>query len=160
MQKDFDTWNSEKKLVDTKKINRHLYFYAREIWWCSAGLNIGVEVDGKNDNFERPMLIIKKFNADMVWVLPLTTKEKNNKYHHRLEHETIKSWVILSQIKTISTKRLLRKIGSISEDNLAQVCVKLQNFLKIENPLAEVFSEAEATNTDTIPPNNWKVNRI
>ena len=81
MEKDFDTWNKEKKTVDKKSVNKKLYFYAREIWWCSAGLNIGVEADGKNENFERPMLIIKKFNADMVRVLPLTTKEKSNKYY-------------------------------------------------------------------------------
>ena len=129
MEKDFDTWNKEKKLVDKKLINKNLYFYAREIWWCSAGLNVGVEADGKNENFERPMLIIKKFNAEMVWVLPLTTKEKNNRYHYKLTHETIKSWVILSQIKTVSTKRLLRKIGSISKSDLNEVLKGIKNFL-------------------------------
>jgi mRNA-degrading endonuclease toxin of MazEF toxin-antitoxin module len=76
------------------------------------------------------MLIIKKFNSDMVWVLPLTTKEKQNKYHHKLEHEVIKSWVILSQIKTISTKRLLRKIGSISDSDFREVILKIQDLLK------------------------------
>ncbi|HCC06081.1 TPA: hypothetical protein DEP94_01830 [Candidatus Nomurabacteria bacterium] len=147
MEKDFDAWNKEKKVTDKKTVNRNLFFYAREIWWCSAGLNIGVEADGKNENFERPMLIIKKFNTDMIWVLPLTTKEKQNKYHHKLEHEIIKSWVILSQIKTISTKRLLRKIGSISDLDFKEVILKVQDIIKIESPLAGAFSEAEATNT-------------
>ncbi len=127
--KNFDTWNKEKKVIENKVVNRNLFFHLREIWWCSAGLNIGVESDGKNENFERPMLIIKKFNADMVWVLPLTTKEKQNKYHYKLEHETIKSWVILSQIKTISTKRLLRKIGSISELDFIEVIERVKNTL-------------------------------
>ena len=53
MDKDFDKWNTEKKTVDAKVVNRELFFYAREIWWCSAGLNIGVEVNGKHENFER-----------------------------------------------------------------------------------------------------------
>lgn len=150
MKKDFDKWNKEKKLVDKKSINRDLFFYPREIWWCSAGLNIGVEADGKNENFERPVLIIKKFNAEMIWVLPLTTREKQNKYHYKLEHENIKSWVILSQIKTISTKRLLRKIGSISVSDFGEVSSRVQSLLKIENPLAGAFSEAEATNIDNI----------
>ena len=79
MGKDFDTWNKEKKVVDKKAVNQSLFFHVREIWWCSTGLNIAVEADGKNENFERPMLVIKKFNADMIWVLPLTTKEKQNK---------------------------------------------------------------------------------
>ena len=146
MQKDFDNWNTEKKIVDAKIVNTELFFYAREIWWCSAGLNIGVEADGKHENFERPVLIVKKFNADMVWVLPLTTQERNIKYYHKLNHEEIKSSVVLSQIKTISTKRLLRKVGSISEPDFKEVILKLQKLLKIENPLAGAFSEAEATN--------------
>ena len=106
-----------------------MFFYAREIWWCSAGLNIGVEADGKNENYERPFLIIKKFNADMVWVLPLTTQEKINKYYFKLNYEELKSWVVLSQIKTISTKRLLRKVGSISESDFKEVVERLQNIL-------------------------------
>ena len=150
MEKDFDKWNEEKKMVNKKTVNRELFFYPREIWWCSAGLNIGVEANGKNENFERPVLIIKKFNADMIWVLPLTTKEKQNKYHFKLEHENIKSWVILSQIKTISTKRLLRKIRSISDSNFRDVVSMMQSLLKIESPLAGAFSEAEATNVNNI----------
>ena len=129
MEKDFDKWNIEKKIVDKKVVNRDLFFYAREIWWCSAGLNIGVEADGKNENYERPFLIIKKFNADMVWVLPLTTQEKNNKYYFKLNHEELISWVVLSQIKTISTKRLLRKVGSISEFDFKEVLIRLKDFL-------------------------------
>jgi len=150
MKKDFNKWNEEKKLVEERVINRDLFFYPREIWWCSAGLNVGVETDGKNENFERPMLIIKKFNADMIWVLPLTAKEKQDKYHHKLEHEKIKSWVVLSQIKTISTKRLLRKIGSISDSDFREIVLRIQTLLKIESPLTGAFSEAEATNTRSI----------
>ncbi len=146
MQKDFDKWNTEKKIMDEKTINKDLFFHPREIWWCSAGLNIGVEVNGKHDNFERPMLIIKKFNSEMIWSVPLTTQGKDNKYHYKLEHESVKSWVVISQIKTLSTKRLLRKVGSISDLDFQKIIKKIQNILKIESPLAGAFSEAEATN--------------
>jgi len=157
MKKEFDKWNEEKKVVDAKTINTELFFHIREIWWCSAGLNIGVEANGKHENFERPMLIIKKFNADMVWAIPLTTREKNDKYHYKLNHENVKSWIVLSQIKTISTKRFLRKVGSVSESDFKEIILKLQKFLKIENPLAGAFSEAEATNTDIMDDNQNKV---
>ena len=150
MDKDFDKWNTEKKIVNSKSVNRNLFFYAREIWWCSAGLNVGVEADGKNENFERPILIVKKFNADMVWVLPLTTKEKNNQYHYKLKYNSMESWVILSQIKTISTKRLLRKVASITEVDFGEIIKKLQDILEIESPLSGAFSEAGATNTSSI----------
>jgi len=121
MEKDFDKWNSEKKIVDQKVINKDLFFYPREIWWCSTGLNIGVEANGKHENFERPMLIIKKFNSEMIWSVPLTTQGKDNKYYYKLKHESVKSWVVVSQIKTVSTKRLLRKIGSVSEGDFQNI---------------------------------------
>lgn len=60
MQKDFDVWNNKKKELNNAVFNS--YVHAREIWWCSIGINVGDEEDGKNSMFERPVLIIKKFN--------------------------------------------------------------------------------------------------
>ena len=48
-EKDFDKWNIIKKQVNTKEVIRDLFFYEREVWWCSLGLNVGYEQDGKND---------------------------------------------------------------------------------------------------------------
>lgn len=138
MIKEFDLWNTEKKIVDGKLVNRNLFFHEREIWWCSAGLNIGVEANGKNENFERPMMIIRKFNTDMVWVLPLTTKGKQDNYHYKIESETIKSLVILSQVKTISTKRLIRKVGSVSETDFIEVISRFKKSSKSKAPLREL----------------------
>ena len=134
MQKDFDKWNNEKKIVNDKFVNKDLFFYTREIWWCSVGLNVGVESDGKHENFERPMLIIKKFNSDMVWALPLTTKEKQSRFYYKLAGDIINSQVILSQIKTLSTKRLLRKMGTVSETEFKEIISILRNQLQIESP--------------------------
>jgi hypothetical protein len=72
MQKDFDTWNNLKKEIHTKDIRR--FCDPREIWWCSIGINIGSEEDGKNKLFERPVLIIRVFNRHMVRIVPLTRK--------------------------------------------------------------------------------------
>ena len=32
-------------------------FKEREVWWCKIGLNVGVEQDGKGNNYTRPILI-------------------------------------------------------------------------------------------------------
>ena len=74
MAKNFDSWNKIKKQVDERKIN--IFCNQREIWWCSLGLNVGSEEDGKNELFERPVLIINVFNRDMIRVSPLTSKNK------------------------------------------------------------------------------------
>lgn len=39
-------------------------FNEGEIWWCSIGMNIGVEIYGKGGRFTRPVLIFKKFTAN------------------------------------------------------------------------------------------------
>ncbi len=146
MNKDFDTWNTRKKIIDNSSSGRKVYYHEKDVWWGNLGLNIGVETDGKAEDFERPVLIIKKFNADMVWVLPITSSIKADRYHHLLQHNTIKGSVILSQLRTISTKRLSRKFGMLSHEDFNSILLKIMSFLKIKSPLAGAFSEAEATN--------------
>ena len=67
MNKDFDTWNEEKKGLEIVAPDT-LIFHEREIWWSSIGLNVGDEEDGKNDLFERPVLVLRKFNNKVAWV--------------------------------------------------------------------------------------------
>lgn len=146
MEKDFDEWNEVKKVTNTKAIDRDLFFYEREVWWCSLGLNIGVESDGKNGNFERPVLIIKKFNSEMLWIVPLTSKERNGIHFQKITHDSGVSWACLSQVRTISTKRLLRKIGMVPEAEFYATLEKIGAYTKIGPRIAAGPSEAEATN--------------
>lgn len=129
MQKDFDNWNNIKKLIDKKEIRRDVFFYEREIWWCSAGINIGIEIDGKHKSYERPFLIIKKFNSQMLWVLPLTTQNKFNKYYYNININHQNTSICLSQLKTISSKRLLRKISVITNNDFNKIIKSVCLFL-------------------------------
>lgn len=113
MDKDFDNWNFLKQEIDNKK--RVFYAHPREIWWCSLGVNIGAEIDGKHENFERPVIIIKVYNKESVVILPLTTKEKNDNFHYRLNMDERVVWVKLTQTRVISTKRLLRKVDVLDK---------------------------------------------
>jgi len=114
MQKDFDKWNDKKK--ETQKIDNTVLFYEREVWWCIVGTNVGVEIDGKHELFLRPVVIARKFNKFMALVVPTTTQDKDNKYYLKVSGEDGKTYnACLSQIKTISSKRLYRKIGTIKE---------------------------------------------
>ena len=65
--KDFDSWNTEKKQLEEFGPDV-LIFHEREIWWCSIGVNLGDEQDGKNELFERPVLVVRKFNRKLAWV--------------------------------------------------------------------------------------------
>jgi hypothetical protein len=44
MKKDFDGWNKDKKNINNE--GTHKFYKAKEIWWCSLGLNVGFEQDG------------------------------------------------------------------------------------------------------------------
>ena len=109
----FDKWNDLKKSLDSRK--KLKYFSEREIWWCSLGKNIGHEQDGKNDLFERPVLIIKQFNLRLFWAIPLTSKLKKHKFYHQYKFNGIKYSAVLSQVRMLDVNRLQRKIGHLNK---------------------------------------------
>ena len=116
MPKDFDSWNRTKKQIDAREVE--IFCNPREIWWCSIGLNIGSEEDGKNELFERPVLVVTVFNKGMVRVAPLTSKSKEDRHHITITYDGRTGAVIISQVRTISTKRLSRKLCRLNKDEL------------------------------------------
>lgn len=108
---------------------KFLFFREREIWWASLGINIGYEQDGKNDKFERPVVILKKFNKDVLWIVPTTTKEKTGQYYYEFTFKNRKMRVILTQLRLISSKRLLRKIGMFPDDDFQNIKEIIKSFL-------------------------------
>ncbi len=108
MDKDFDGWNEIKK--QTHKVVFTDFVHAREVWWCALGTNVGSEQDGKRDTFERPILVLRKFNKDMVLAVPLSTRIKKNPYNVIFTHEGQEYAALISQVRLISTKRLKRRM--------------------------------------------------
>jgi mRNA interferase MazF len=129
LKKDFDGWNKIKKAINDRVHSWDFFYHEREVWWCSTGLNVAVETDGKPAGFERPVLVVRKFNKDMFWGVPLTGKEKNGPFYLKINHENGASWAMLSQLKTFSSKRLQRKIGMIGEQEFAEVQQRLYELL-------------------------------
>lgn len=129
MEKDFNRWNEVKKLTNIREVV--VEAHERELWWVSLGLNIGVEIDGKNEKYERPVIVIKKFNNEMLWVLPTTAQIKSRKFHELFTFNQEEYFVALTQIRTISTKRLLRKSGMISKEDFSRVIKRLKEYLKM-----------------------------
>ena len=113
MEKDFDTWNESKKELESAPITK--YAHPREIWWCSLGVNLGAEIDGKNENFERPVIVMKAYNKETMVILPITTKQKDDEFHHKIQTADKTVWVKLTQMRVISNKRLLRKVDLLNE---------------------------------------------
>lgn len=123
----FDNWNHVKKT--TEKNTRKLGIRPRDIFWAKIGQNIGSEEYGKNENFSRPIIVIKKLTRDLFIGIPLTSTIKHNDYFHSFEYTnrsnglTQNSAMIL-QLRTYSLKRLMNKTGVINKDDFKIIIEK------------------------------------
>ena len=129
--KDFDTWNEIKKKYDGKnRLLRPAYMKEREIWWLSLGLNIGDEEDGKGGNFERPVVVIKKFNNNLFWGCTLSTKIKeSNPYYIKIQTRTGIQSVIISQLRLYDTKRLEEKMETLNQIDFQKITTAIKKLL-------------------------------
>jgi mRNA interferase MazF len=120
MVKDFEEWNKNKQQIHNQGENK--LYHAREVWWCSLGINIGFEQDGTGAEAERPVLILKGFSRQVCLVIPLTTSTKTNPYHFALGKIAGRdSFAIMSQIRLIDTKRLINKVGVLEQEKFEEV---------------------------------------
>jgi mRNA interferase MazF len=129
--------------LDINLSNKIVFPSKKEIWWASLGQNVGVEINGKHTRFERPVLIVHVFNAESILVVPITTKIKYGKYLHEFVTSfNEKRNANLSQLRSISTKRLLRKLEVINDNDFDQIIKKICYILqKAETPSSGVSSE-------------------
>lgn len=94
-----------------------------EIYWADLGLVRGREQAGL-----RPILVVSHdvFNArsGTAIVLAITSQPQRAGFPLTLRLESIRlpkpSWVKMSQVRTISTDRLRRKLGVVSPEELSQ----------------------------------------
>jgi len=78
---------------------------------------LGDRSNGTGQDFQRPVVIIKKFNLDVCLVVPLTTTIKKGKYYFSVgEINGRDATAILSQIRFIDRKRLANKVGYLDEN--------------------------------------------
>jgi len=123
MEKDFDKWNKLKKEINNKK--QKFYVKQREIWSVKMWKNVWFEEDWKWEDFERPVLVLKK-----IWIMYLcismTTQWKNNDFYYKLSDTKENSYIILSQAKLFDLKRFHYKIRTVSKDEFLNIQKRLK----------------------------------
>ena len=143
--KDFDSWNEYKKdleklktplAVYDKKTESYKYlFRTSEIWYCSVGVNIGVEICGKNQHFERPVLVIRKTGRSFV-CLPMTSQKPNNPMlYYDLSftdenNESVESYVLITSPLTFDVNRLQRRVRKVFEPIFKDLMKKYLDVMK------------------------------
>ena len=123
---DFDLWNVEKKRLDNVDAIRSIK--VREIWWVGVGKNVGMEINGKNVQFTRPVLIIKKLSKYSFVGVPLTSQEHHGSWYASFVFKDKVQYAALHQVRSYSVKRLHKRMGQIPQSDLDVVLGGLKDF--------------------------------
>jgi mRNA interferase MazF len=141
MEKDFDAWNEEKRKLNAS--SRKKFYHVREIWWCAFGLNVGREQVGKGVEFERPVFILRGFNAETFFGVALTSKTKEGRYYFPVGmvagQEALAN---LSQVRIFDVKRLKGKIITLNKGIFEQVKSACRQALFPDVSSPEIISRA------------------
>ncbi len=127
----YNNWNEIKQNIQIE--DKNVGYKNRDIFYMNMGKNIGYEQDGKGEGFVRPVVILKGFNKFIFFAIPLSTKVKEGKFYYtfsfKKEGETIQNSALLSQMRLFSTKRLLNKIGVMTQEDFKQMKSKFKTLI-------------------------------
>lgn len=129
MIKYFIDWIITKIIID-KTDRRDFIINEGQVFWCSLGENVGDEENGKGDIFRRPVLIFKKFNNNLFWGIPMSTKNKDNKYYVKILLKDIEQSAMISQLRVLDSKRLDQYIGFISKNDFIKIQNRINNIIR------------------------------
>ena len=118
----FNNWNKLKQKIHNTH-QKTFYVKQREVWYINMWVNIWAEENWKKDDFRRPVLVLKKIWSLYLCVAMTTKWKDNNFFYHKYKE---KSYIILSQVKTIDRKRFLDKIDIINKEEFAKITKKLK----------------------------------
>lgn len=128
--KSFDKWNSVKKHLNDE--DSGIFCRAGEIRWVSIGVNVGSEMDGKGESFNRPCLIVDVFSDKLALVFPMTTSlKKAVGYIPFTLSDGRNVSVCVHQARTISPRRVLKRIQTVSENKLKEIKECYKKFYRL-----------------------------
>jgi mRNA interferase MazF len=96
-------------------------FKEGEIWWCSIGENVGIEVNGKSKDFTRPLLVFKKLSRDGFLGIPMSTQHKEGSWYVSVTQHGKEVTVLLSQLRVVSSNRLHAKLSELDDSDCVRV---------------------------------------
>ena len=101
-----------------------------DIWWCSCGKNVGVEINGKSQLFSRPVFIYKKLSRLGFVGIPLTSQEKSGSWYVNFDFQNKRETAVLAQIRTFSVSRLTERMGKLDEIDILRIKRAVLSFLR------------------------------
>jgi len=118
--KRFLEWVGLKEKLHEQK-HRPPLFKEGEIWWCYTGENVGIEMNGKGEQFTRPIFVFKKYDKYSFLGLPLTTKTKVGTWYVPIRFGEKDQIVVLVQGRVFDYRRLKEKIAELEESESRKI---------------------------------------
>ena len=89
-------------------------------------MNIGNELDGTGKHHDRPVLVLRPFNAETFLGVALIGHARTGRYYFSLgKIEDREAVANLSQVRLFDTKRLIRKMGTLDQETFRQLAKAL-----------------------------------
>mgnify|MGYP001575368511 CR=1 FL=1 len=92
-----------------------------DIWWASVGENVGSEINGKNNLFSRPVIILKKLAHGFYFIIPTTTQIKAGTWYVKFRQQEKEMIACLHQARAIDYRRLSSKLGTLDDEDFIRV---------------------------------------
>lgn len=152
MEKDFNQWNKKKKSLDSLPDDTDVLFPKEGwVWMCSLGINVGFEQNGIGAAYERPTLVIKKFNNKMFWIVPLSSRQKRLDFYYNFTDphgnkaapNGNKAAAILAQLRLVSAKWFIRDMYQFDEADFEAIQKLLAAFMQSKPRTRRGFSRPE-----------------
>ena len=134
-----DNWSISKESIasnwiDASESQKNLKLYQGEIYLCELGENIGYEICKV-----RPVLIIsdsRYSDRGQVVIIPITKNTRPQSTHYILKKNkydflTFDSCVKSEQIRSVSSIRLIQKLGKIDSNDINNVKIRLKTLFSI-----------------------------
>ncbi|MDB5245375.1 MAG: hypothetical protein JWN90_480 [Parcubacteria group bacterium] len=118
--KRFLEWIRIKSALD-KKTHQAPDVSEGDVWWASLGENVGHEIQGKDQNFTRPVIIYKRLSRNFYFVIPVTTKPHRGTWFVSYRFHSMAVTACLHQARSIDYRRLFSQLGHIDKASFARV---------------------------------------
>ena len=96
-------------------------FSENEIWWCSIGENVGIEVNGKSNLFSRPVFVYRKLSRAGFLGIPMTTQKKDGPWYVEIDFRGKKQVANLAQCRVLGFQRLSNRIGTLDDGDANRI---------------------------------------
>ena len=128
MEKDYTGWMSIKSSLN--RSGKVTNFSEGQIWWAAIGKNIGVEIDGKHDDYSRPVVIFKKLSRLCFFAIPLTSQPHTGSWYVDFVFKGKQQYAVLSQIRIMSVSRLYNRMGKLSAGDYKKIKTGFKKIIK------------------------------